>query len=89
MKRDLASDVRRAMAALPGLRIVAEDRTRVEPIPNRGGFVHRSFRSTSADVAYHVQLAAEEDDLRELRRWSRMGARISGAIWPGAEMKAR
>jgi len=77
MKRDLASDVRGVMAALPGLGIVADDRTRVEPILNWGGFVHPSFRITSADVIYHVKLADEEHDLRELRRWRRLGDRLA------------
>ena len=76
MTGELQPSVRRALAALPGLNVVDDDRTRVEAVLNLGGFVHTSFRVVSRGTAYHVKLADNPEDLRGLRRWQRVGARL-------------
>ncbi len=76
MPGELEGSVRRALAALPGLNVVDDERTQVEVVLNWGGFVHTSFRVVSPGSTYHVKLADDADDLRGLRRWQRVGARL-------------
>lgn len=90
--RHLGTAVRRALSLLPGVHVTDDERTRVEPVMNWGGFVHHSFRVASVasldavdavgpvgavGATYHVKLAADEEDLRDLRRWRRVSARLT------------
>src|SRR5688572_2065334 len=67
--RERVLDHLRAHARELGL---SADRLQVEPIPNWGGFVNRSFHIQDGRRRLHLKLADDAEILTGLRRWKKV-----------------